>query len=230
VAPEPVVRLSPTARRILPVVAIALVLAGVMGVLLFSPILDTDPERATPPPDGTSPVALAPDTSYVVSRVLPGGDVVVRQWLRSGEPVDRLRLVLPQVPGVDGLSARDVDVVADGREAVGPASITADGATYEFRAATEMRVRYRLAGALALSDSAPGRALALATNLAVTYATPLEAETRVVSGPEVLNLACSRSVDEPLLPCGQADSYGRWRVDLVGKHVGDRVVAQLTLE
>jgi hypothetical protein len=230
VAPEPAAGRSTTVRRIVPVVLVALVLAGVVGVLLFSPLLDTDSEEATPPPEGTSPVALAPDTSYLVSRVLPGGEVVVRQWLRSAEPVERLRLVLPQAPGTEGMSAIAVDVVADGRKGVGPASITGDEATYEFPPATQLRVRYRLTGALALSDSAPGRALALATNLDATYGTPLEGETRVISGPQVLNLACSPSADEPPVPCGQADSDGRWRVDLVGDRVTDRVMAQLSLE
>jgi hypothetical protein len=204
-----------------------LALGGVIGVGLVGALQDRGPVRPAGTTDETS--TAPPDTSYVVSEVLPSGVVVVHQRISATQPVRVLRLVLPTAAVTEGVSARQVDIVADGDPVVGPATITAGFATYTFAPATDVRIRYRLAGAVETSDSAPGRALAVVTSLDVRYDPMVERETRVVRASEVLQLACSSSPEEPPVPCGESDGAGRWRVDLTGESVDDRVLAQLTL-
>jgi hypothetical protein len=204
-----------------------LVLSGVAGFLLVTALRDDDPARPAGGPVPTSPARSG--TSQVVSEVRASGDVVVHQRIRTTRPIQLLRLELPLAPVGEGMTARQVEIVADGVAVVGPATITDEFATYTFSPATDVRVRYRLTGAVELSESAPGRALAVVTSLNVRYVPRVERETRVVRASEVLLLACSQSTDEPPVPCGERDGDGGWRVDLTGERVDDRVVAQLTL-
>ena len=92
-----------------------------------------------------------------------------------------------------------------------------------------VEVTYRLSGAVERSDSADGRALALATTIDVRYPHRARSETRVVLAREVLALACTASADRPPVPCGQSSGADRWRVELDGREISSRVVAQLTL-
>lgn len=202
-------------------------LCGIAAFLLVGGLLHSESDRPAGGTNASSPTE--PDSSSVVSTVLPNGDVVVRQRIRAIRPIRLLRLELPPAAGGEGVSATQVEVVADGNTAFGRSTITDASATYIFAPATDVRIRYRLTGVVQLSESAPGRALAVATTLGVRYAPRVARETRVVHAAEVLMLACGRSPDEPPVPCGEPDGDGRWRVELTGQRVDDRVVAQLTL-
>ena len=87
--------------------------------------------------------------------MLPSGDVVVRQRIRTVGPIRGLRLELPSVPGVEGVSASQVEVVADDNTALGPKTITDALATYVFAPATDVRIRYRLTGAVEIASRPP---------------------------------------------------------------------------
>ena len=126
--------------------------------------------------------------------------------------------------------ATRVRVLADGSRVDGPDRLTGQSVTYIFDRTTDLDVRYRLAGAVQLSDSVDGRALALATSLDVRYTPVAARETRVVSAPRVLSLACSSSAGATPVPCGEALGDDSWQVDLSGRQVTQRVLAQLDIE
>lgn len=227
-APEPEPARPPDRRAKVALVALAWLVGG--GVLAYALLDGLRDDPAEPGAGGSvaPPRALARAESYVDTQVLPAGDLVVRQWIRAREPLTVLGLELPDVTGAEDLSADQVEVVADGVVAAGPDRVTAAGATYTFEESTSVLVTYRLEGAVQVSDSAAGRALAVVTALDTAYAPRVERETRVVHGPEVLSLACSRP-DESPEPCGRADGDDQWEVDLSADRVGDRVLAQLNL-
>jgi hypothetical protein len=210
-------------------VALAWLLGG--GVLAYALADGLRDDPAEPGAGGSAapPRSLARAESYVDTRVMPAGDLVVRQWIRAREPLTALGLELPDVAGAEDLSADQVEVVADGVVAAGPGRVSAAGATYTFEESASVLVTYRLEGAVQVSDSAAGRALAVVTALDTAYAPRVERETRVVHGPEVLSLACSRQPDGSPMPCGRAAGDDQWQVDLSGDRVGDRVLAQLNL-
>lgn len=218
-----------TVGKIVPTALVALVIGGLFVFRLGGDPQDP-PTRGSVGADGFgAPPMLTADESYAESEVLMSGEVVVHQWIRSDEPLGLLRLALPEVPGAEGLSASEVEVLADDAVVAGPASITGAPATYTFDETTDVRVRYVLTGAVERSDSAAGRALAVATTLDVGYAPRTGRETRVVMAPEVLSLACSPSPEASAVPCGRANGTNEWRVELTGPRVVDRVLAQLTL-
>ena len=219
-------------------VVVGLVAAGLIGLVLGGLAVAWVVDDARDPParePGSAagldpPGMLVTDESYAETQVRTNGDVIVRHWIQADEPLRRLRLVLPQVPGAEELSAKGIEVVADGALVNGPATLTGIGATYTFDKTTDVQVRYVLAGAVVRSDSAAGRALALATTLDLRYSPRPERGIRVVIAPEVLSLACSASPDAAPVPCGRAESIDQWRVELTGPRVDDRVMAQVTLE
>ena len=145
------------------------------------------------------------------------------QWIRVGEPIEELRLALPDVPGT-GLSVDRVVVVAEGR-VNGPARISARGTTYTFSPTKVVQVSYRMRGAVTRSND-DGRALVVATNLDVTYSVQSERETRVVRAAEVLTLACARTATTAPVPCGTADDREQWRVELQASRARDHVVGR----
>ncbi len=174
------------------------------------------------------PRPLVAGEAYVDTQVLPTGDLLVRHWIRTRAPIGSLVLARPD--GADDLSAEDVEVVAGGSTADGPARVGADPATYSFGEATDVLLTYRLLGAVEVSDSATGRGLVLASALETAYEPGATRETRVVRGPEVLSLACSPGPGRPPAPCGRADSAGQWRVDLDrDQAVATRLLAQVNL-
>jgi hypothetical protein len=225
--PEPAGPRDRRAKVVL--IALAWLVGG--GVLAYALLagLRGDPAEQGAGGSAAPPRALAPAEAYVDTRVLPAGDLVVRQWIRPREPMTALGLELPVVPGAEDLSADQVEVVADGVVADGPDRVTAAGATYTFEESTDVLVTYRLEGATQVSDSAAGRALAVVTTLETAYAPLVERETRVVHGPEVLSLACSRQPDGSPEPCGRDSGDDQWEVYLSGDRVDDRVLAQLNL-
>jgi hypothetical protein len=212
----------------------------IIGDVLVPAILDARGDRSAQGPAGVvdstgaprtlTSDTLAPNEAYAESQVLEDGAIVVRQWIRAAEPIERLSLALPLVPGVVSMSASGVVVLAEGTAVEGPTTVTARGATYTFDATTDVQVSYRLIGAVEMSSSARGRALAAATTLDVLYSPRVDRETRVVRAPQVLSVACSPSPQVALVPCGEEDGAGQWRVELSGSRVLDRVAAQLSLE
>lgn len=214
-------------RTALVVVALACLLGGV--ALAYAFLLGQDDAPPVPDAGRTSAPALAlgPARSRIETQVMASGDLVVRQTISAEEPLTSLALDLPVVAGAEELSADQVEVLAGGAEASGPDRIVATGAIYTFEASTEVLVTYRLRGAVQVSDSVTGRALAVVTHLPATYAPMVEREVRVVRAPAVLALACSRPPDGSPRPCGTKVSDGRWRVDLADDALGDRVLAQL---
>lgn len=220
-------------------VLVAVVVAG--GVLAVR-LLDGSGGRdaAAPRLDGEptpSAVPVSPGGSRVEATVRPGGDIVVTQRITSRTPLRTLSLAVPDVgtdAGADAgaggpVRATDLSVVADGETVPAPDRVTDRPAEVSLDGATSLLIRYRLVGAVRGSDSAPGRALALATALDVRWTPGPERETRVVRAPGVLALACAPSPDQPPVPCGTARGDDTWHVDLEGDGVGSRVLAQLTV-
>lgn len=211
---------------------VAVLVAATVNLLLLLSDGAPDDRRTGPAPEAAEGLGVAPlpeDESYVETLVQPDGEIVVQQWIRAEEPLRRLSLALPAVPGGEELSAEGIEVVADGAVVVGPDQITSRAATYVFPETTGVQVSYRLTNAIQRSNSAVGRALAVATSLDVTYEPRPDSETRVVNGPEVLSLACSPSSEVLFVPCGEAIADDQWRVELTGRRVTDRVVAALDL-
>lgn len=233
-APAPAPARAPTSppRGRLVALAVGVAALAVGGAVASAIIRSGDPRPDDVPVTVDTlgaPRVLLPDESYVESRVLAGGDVVVRQWIRTDRPLQQVRLALPEVEGAETLQADGIVVESGGVRAVGPTLIAVGGATYTFTDTTELRIRYRLTGATEVSDRASGRALARATTMDVTYTPGIARDTRVVRASEVLALACGARSGAPVVPCGDADGTQQWQVDLTGRRVDDRVVAQVNL-
>lgn len=211
--------------------AVGLLVALVAGVLLTSMLSGDDAPGPGAPVavfGSTPPVPISAGQSYVDLRIAGNGDIEVTQWISAAEPLDRLRLELPDLAGADDVAASMVVVLADGEPVAGPDRITSSGATYVLDAASDVQIDYRLTGASVLSPSVTGRALA-AAGMALDYEPLSRSETRVVRAPGVLSLSCGRPASVRLVPCGRETGADSWTVDLDGRDVADRVVVQLTL-
>jgi len=211
--------------------AVGAIVVLVVGIRLVSMLGGDDPSASGPAAAyGTRPpVPVEAGESYVDLRVVANGDVEVTQWVAAAEPLDRVRLDLPPQDGAPDLEASVVVVLADGVLVAGPNRITGPGATYRLDSATDVQISYRLTGAVQLSDSVTGRALA-ATGLDVAFEPRSVRETRVVHAPGLLSLACGSIASGRVVPCGEETGSDEWTVDLEGPETTDRVVAQLTLE
>lgn len=177
------------------------------------------------------PEPLAGGEAYVRTEVLPSGDLMVTQWIESSQLLFGVALIPPRVAGTEGVTAEKVRVVAGGRIASGKEQIRpGEAQRYSFLGATSVQIRYLLTGAVELSDSAPGRALARLTALDVSYQPASSRVTRTVIAHEVLSLACSSAaMSTGSGPCGAPRSTGEWTVELDGPRAGDRVIAALTI-
>lgn len=223
-APEPERR---PARTLLLVVGVLLIGIAAGGLAYWWGARDDDdPAREEA---WVAPPGLAADEGYVETRVHADGTVEVRQWIRADEPLERLTLRVPRVTSAGQLAADRVEVLADGSRVSGREEISYFNATYDLAGATAVELRYRLVGAIQRSDSAPGRALAVATGLETRFSPAPGREVRVVKAPEVLSLACTPAADVSPVPCGTPEGDGEWRVDLAGRRVTERVVASLTV-
>jgi hypothetical protein len=217
------------------VAAAALVLAIAVYVLL-RPVLNQDDE-ADPGEEARTlpfepPVALPVNGSYVETLVLPSGDRKVTHWIRTKVPLFSIKLVAPTLVGIDSgvVTATDVEVAADGRVVPGADSVGSVSQSYQFFGTRSIFVTYVLSGALEMSTSVDGRALARVTALDLKYVSMGGESVRSVEGAEVLNLACSPSAapDAVPEPCGKPGSDG-WQVRLTGENWNDHVMAQLNL-
>ena len=178
------------------------------------------------------PVALPVNGSYVETDVLPSGDLKVTHWIHAKVPQFSVKLMAPVLAGTDSgmVTATGVEVAADGRVVPGAESVGSVSQSYQFHGAESIYVTYVLSGAMELSTSVEGRALARVTALDLEYVSMGGESVRTVQGAEVLNLACSPSnaPDAAPTPCGEPDSDG-WQVRLTGKKWNDHVMAQLNL-
>jgi hypothetical protein len=176
-----------------------------------------------------APVRLAPDTSWVRSRVLRSGDLVVTHWIRSSRAVRTVTIRTPHVVGLapDAVHVEQVVLATDGLlSPVEGQPRGTDQVTYRIPATHRLYVRYQLSGALQRSGPA-GRALARITSADVEIGSSLAETTRTVVGARVLSLACSSARPGAVaVPCG-SDHRGRWSVRLGRSDGASRVMAQL---
>ena len=216
----------PRDRRVVTLAALAWLMGG--AVLVAALTLRGSPSAPAGADAPEPPRPLVAGEAYVDTQVLPTGDLLVRHWIRTRSPIESVVLTRPD--GADDLSAEDVEVVAGGSTADGPARLGGAPATYSFGDATAVFLTYRLLGAVEVSDSATGRGLVLATTLETAYEPGATRETRVVRGPEVLSLACSPGPGRAPVPCGRADGAEQWRIDLDrDEAVATRLLAQVNL-
>lgn len=224
-APDPPARRP---RRAAVGIAAAVVLAGVAigGTGAWLAVRDdgASQRQAAPTPAAAWP---GPGASRTVTSVLADGGIEVVHRIHTDTPIDGLELSLPDTGSATPVEASSVEVVADGQAASGPQTITFARASYIFDGATEILVRYRLSGAVELSTSAAGRGLVTTTALTVSATQP--DDVRVVRAASVFSLACARSSDGTLVPCGESDSDGQWTVRLTAGDAGARVVAAVTV-
>ena len=109
------------------------------------------------PPDGGS---------YLEVTILESGDLDVDQWVRSSAPLTSLRLSVPADPLVgDEVVASDLRVSADGAEADVPTSPGTAPVVIPLADVHQVRLTYRLSGAVLRSPSRADRALARAVAL-----------------------------------------------------------------
>ena len=224
-------RAEPVKERRMPIlvgmVSVAVALALVLGAVVWWWGDQPDPDTADRAQSVSaevaaphSPVALPADGDHVLIRVLGSGDLAVEQWVRRADGRGSLMLVPP-----DGIRVGDLSVVAGSRQVEVPTSLAAP-TEITFPAGATLYLRYRLSGALELSDD--DRALARATS--VTFGEEPASQTVDFVGATVLSLACTPLVGDALpVPCGADAGVNGWRV-VPPPGLGDvRVMAQLDL-
>lgn len=230
---------APGARSLRPRVVLAVVSALLVPIggaaVLWS--AGEDPSAARLATDAvdvtrpTPPVALGVDSESVDTEVLEGGALLVRHWVRTATPMERLRL---EVPTGSGLDAADIEVeglvvVADGADVEPPR--LGDGAwSGTLPAASELYVEYVLDGVAQRSDSADGRALVTLTSLTAEVDDEPLGRVQVFSGAPVLTLACLApgAASTPTL-CGTLVD-GTWTLRSEADALPATVIAQLDLQ
>lgn len=224
---------SPRARVVL-AVASTVVLAVAGAVLWWTTGEDQGAARLTtgavdldqPAP----PVSLGADNEYLDTEVLEGGALLVRHWVRTSAPMERLAL---EVPAGSGLDETDVDVdglvvVADGAN-VSPPQPDDVGWSTVLSGARELYVEYRLDGVAQRSGSADGRALVTLASLTLSASGEPLGRTQVFSGAPVLTLAClAPGVASTPTLCGTLVD-DTWTLRSDPDSLPDTVIAQLDL-
>jgi hypothetical protein len=211
---------------------VAAVIVAEYAVLLrtMRPYDPPEPPSATVTPTKPEPPgALRSTGTHARSVVHPDGTIRVTLWVRVGADVDRITLASydPDQSG-EPTVATHLDIVdASGSEVLSEGKVGTDARTVELESSRELRLTYDLTGAVSMSGSVPGRAIATSTALDVEYPDEGPA-TLEVTGAEVLTLACGGLEPDDLRPCGRPDGGG-WRVRLDGAVRDDRVSAQLDL-
>jgi hypothetical protein len=210
-------------------VAAAFVVAG-LDVLGMGHATD-DPARLLTSRVYASPVTLQPGTSYVRSRVLPSGDLVVTHWIRTRGPVDSLQVETPATRGLTpgSVTVSHLVLAADGRADPAASSGSRSGTqTLRFPFAHTIYLQYRLSGVV--QATGPGRrALARLTALDVVAGGNAVRTTQIVLGAKVLALACTSGPSDALpVPCGAQDAKS-WSVRLAPGRQPTRVMAQVEL-
>ncbi len=210
---------------------VAIVLTAVLAYAASQGQRSPIPVAGNPGVAVPAPPAAAPNVgSYTESRVAANGDVRVRQWVRSPEPLSKVRLQMPAVSGVERLPEATNVVVASDQELLSrPRMVTSKGRRLLFSAPPRVvYLSYTLKGAVVISPSARGRALAQATGMHIAYH-PRTGPSRVtVISDKVLSMACSDSSVATPRPCGVPGKH-RWSILLHGDARNDTVVAQVDL-
>jgi hypothetical protein len=235
--------LSPSRRNRrsgLIVAAVIVALVSASGVAVWA--VNRDPAApgstapTTPPTDRgvrqpRPPVALAADATYTQVRVLPTGELAVRQWIRSSSPISDLHLAEPvgDLLPAGTVQASDLRIVAGAQAAGAVTEVGTSPVAVSFPPTTEVFVSYVLSGMLERSDSEEGRALARVTQLDLSYQPEATRTTIAFLGPEVLSLACSPLFGNVAPSACGAKQGGKWLVELPGAQSTYRVMAQLDL-
>ena len=200
---------NPSRRvKVLLGLGVAAVIVAEYAVLLqtLRPYDPPEPPSATLTlPTTEPPDALRSTGAYVRSVVQPDGTIRVTQWVRVGAAVDRITLASydPDQSGEPPV-ATDLDIVdASGSVVLSEGEVGTGGRTIELEASRVLRLTYDLTGAVSMSGSVPGRAIATSTALDVDYPDEGPA-TLEVTGAEVLTLACGGLEPDDLRPCGRA--------------------------
>ena len=223
---------APWGRRLATaaVVAAAVVIIGVVAWVMTRPAPEVTAQLAHGNPY-QPPQALPHDTSFVQSRIGPGGVVQVTHWIHTGKDVQEVQLRTPQVPGLhaDDVFMIHLVVAGDGirlpvTQGIHPGLTT----TIAVPPTRHLFVRYHLAGVLDYADGAHERALARITALDVSTPRRLTHSTQTVTGARVLALACDPPGRAMAVPCGSKDG-GTWRAVLGPGEQGTRVMAQIDL-
>lgn len=220
---------SPLRGRVLRVAALILVVLLGVGGGAFAIWSMTDDAEGPPASSPPAEVAGQPEAgaSRTVTDVRADGTVEVTHEIHTLQPIGRLTLSLPKAVKASGVEATDIEVVADGSSSFGPEALERGRASYLFSSSTEILVRYRLLNAVERSTSAAGRGLVTTTALTVSATQP--SDLRIVRSAAVLSLACSRPQEQSLMPCGESEGDGQWRVRLGAEDAGSRVVASVTV-
>jgi hypothetical protein len=224
-------RLSARDVALVACLLIVLVLTAVLVRAALKERSATTAQRPVAKSIPNPPPAAPKQGSYVESRVAANGTVRVRQWVRSRNPLFAVRLEMPAAPGGDRVPrATNVVVTSDQALLNQPAFVGSTGQRLFFNAPPKVvYLSYILKGAVDMSPSVPGRALARATSMHIEYS-PLAGPTRVtLVSAKVLSMACSDSPVSDPRPCGHPGD-GRWSVLLKGKNRTDTVVAQVDLK
>ena len=173
------------------------------------------------PPDGGS---------YLEVTILESGDLDVDQWVHSSAPLTSLRLSVPADPLVgDEVVASDLRVSADGAEADVPTSPGTAPVVIPLADAHQVRLTYRLSGAVLRSPSRADRALAraVALDLALNGEPRREPATISFRGATALAVICDGGGTQ--VRCGRRDDIDDWHVRAAAPGAGDRVMALLEL-
>lgn len=218
-------------------VGIAVVIVAEYVVLLrtLGPDDPPDPPGATLARTSTEPPDELRSTGTSVRSVLQlDGRIRVTQWVRVPAAVDEITLAsyAPEESDEPPVATGVEIISASGRVVLSEGEVGADPRTVPLGPARVLRLTYDLTGAMSMSGSVPGRALAASVALDVAYPGEAAATVEVMvedtveaTGAEVLTLACGR---DDLRPCGRPDDAG-WRVRLSGAARDDRVSAQVDL-
>lgn len=218
---------SSSRTRAVAIAAVVLLVGVGVGGLATWWLTRDDPAARQPPPVQAATGGWPPaGTSRTVTEVRADGTLRVTHRIHTTTPIDALDIALPETPSTEPVEATAVEVVADGRAAVGPDRVTFTRASYVFDDATTILVRYRLDGVVERSGSAQDRGLVTTTALDVSATQP--DDIRVVRSASVLSLACATTTTA-LAPCGEQDRGGQWTVRLGADDAGGRVVAAVTV-
>jgi hypothetical protein len=216
--------------------AAILALLAVTAVLVRAAVIRPDPATVQASPTQTraavppAPAGAPEEGSFSESRVTANGEVRVQQWVRSSAPMFGLRLATP--PGLVGpgpTKVTDLFVASNQSVLNQPTTLGPLGHRLFFDAPPVLvYVRYTLRGAVDLSPSVPGRALARATALDVLRSPQTGPSQVTVVGDGIRSVACASPGTGVLTPCG-TEGKGRWTVLLRGAAREAAVVAQVDL-
>ena len=195
-----------------------------------TPTPSSSPSATARPSVDVPPVEPPDGGSYLEVTVLESGDLDVDQWVRSSAPLTALRLSMPADPLVgDGVVASDLRASADGKEADVPTSLGGVPVLIALADVHQVRLTYRLSGAVLRSPSRADRALARAVALDLELNGEPRREPATISfrGATALTVICDGGGAQ--VRCGRRDDTDDWHVRAAAPGAGDRVMALLEL-